>query len=102
MDYSIKEDASSVTVQLNGELTVSDEEQFRTLCTDVTARAGTKCIVDLTQLSFLDSAGLGLMLVLKEMCDEAGKQVFLRVGNSPVRDILDISEFSSLIPYETP
>ncbi|NVK18937.1 MAG: STAS domain-containing protein [Methylocystaceae bacterium] len=101
MDYSVKEDQTGVTIDLNGELTVSDEEQFRSLCFDVTKRAGQKCVADLSQLSFLDSAGLGLLLVLKEMCEDVDKQLTLRVGNSAVRDILDISEFSSLIPYET-
>ncbi|WP_417796316.1 STAS domain-containing protein [Terasakiella pusilla] len=100
MKYSLQESDSVVTVQLTGELTVTDEEEFRLLSQKAIETSGAKCIVDVTKLDFLDSAGLGLILVLKEMCEELGKTVTLRIGQSPVRDIMEISEFDSLIPYE--
>lgn len=100
MKYSLQESDSVVTVQLTGELTVTDEEEFRLLSQKAIEASGEKCVVDVAKLDFLDSAGLGLILVLKEMCEELGKKVTLRIGQSPVRDILEISEFDSLIPYE--
>ena len=100
MDYSITENQGVINVQLTGELTLNDEEKFRGLSEDVVQQNGAKCIIDLNGLEFLDSAGLGLLLVLKELCGESGKSMTLKVGDCPVREILDISEFDSLIPYE--
>ncbi len=100
MKYTLIEKKGGVVVQLSGELTVTDEEAFRGLVGEAIALDGQKYSIDVTKLEFLDSAGLGLMLVLKEMCEESGKSVTMKVSNSPVRDILDISEFENLIPYE--
>lgn len=100
MDYKILEENGIVSVKILGELTLTDEEIFRQLGQETAQKNGTKCIIDLDSLEFLDSAGLGLLLVLKEMCEDTSKTVSLRPGSGEVKEILDVSEFSSLIPYE--
>ncbi|NVJ93605.1 MAG: STAS domain-containing protein [Methylocystaceae bacterium] len=100
MQYTLSENPNDLSVLLTGELTLNDEEEFRALCRDVVETSRSKCIIDVTQLEFLDSAGLGLLLVLKEFCEDAGKTIALKVGDSAIKEILDISEFDSLIPYE--
>ncbi|MDV7339241.1 STAS domain-containing protein [Terasakiella sp. A23] len=100
MKYSLIESNGVVNVQLSGELTVSDEDDFRGLTSEAMALNAQKYSIDVTKLDFLDSAGLGLMLVFKEFCEESGKSVTMKVAGSAVRDVLDISEFQNLIPYE--
>ncbi|WP_135076556.1 STAS domain-containing protein [Terasakiella sp. SH-1] len=100
MQHTITENNGVVHVKLLGELTLTDEESFRSLSLEASEANGSKCVIDLTGLEFLDSAGLGLLLVLKEFCDDTSKTVSLIPGSGDVREILDISEFSSLIPYE--
>ncbi|SCA56925.1 putative Anti-sigma factor antagonist [Candidatus Terasakiella magnetica] len=100
MDHSITENNGVIQVKLTGELTLNDEEKFRSLSLEASEQSGSKCVIDLSALEFLDSAGLGLLLVLKEFCEDASKTVSIRPGGGEVREILDISEFSSLIPYE--
>lgn len=100
MEYSISQGQDVITVFLNGEMTLSDEDNFRQLSGEAIKMDGAKCIIDLSNLEFLDSAGLGLLLVMKELCAESDKAVTLKVGDSQVREILEISEFDTLIPYE--
>jgi anti-anti-sigma factor len=100
MQYTLSENPNDLSILFTGELTLNDEETFRSLSGEVVGTSRSKCIIDVTQLEFLDSAGLGLLLVLKEYCDDAGKSITLKVGDSAVKEILDISEFESLIPYE--
>jgi anti-anti-sigma factor len=100
MQYSITENKGVIAIQLTGELTLSDEESFRELSLKVQSYASTKCSLDISRVEFLDSAGLGLLLVLNELCEEGGKTLSLKVADGPVREILDISEFNQLIPFE--
>ena len=100
MEHSLKVVDDIALVSIAGELSLKDEEVFRTLSLETSNQAVSKCIVDLTRLDFLDSAGLGLLLVLNEFCDDNNIKVFLRPGSGDVREILDISEFSTLIPYD--
>lgn len=98
MEYSLQQDQDAIVVKMAGELTLEDEEKFRALSAETTQLPGSKCLIDLSKLEFLDSAGLGLLLVMKELCEAENKTVSLKVGGSAVREILDISEFGSLIP----
>ncbi len=100
MKYALKENNGAVGIQLTGELTVTDEEAFPGLAEEAMALDAEKYTIDVTKLEFLDSAGLGLMLVLKEICEDSGKTVTMKVANSPVLDVLSISEFQNLIPFE--
>lgn len=100
MDYTISENQDLITIKITGELTLADEEQFRVASMEASEKNGSKCIIDLSTLEFLDSAGLGLLLVLKEFCEEKNKSVSMRPGSGDVKEVLDISEFESLIPYE--
>lgn len=100
MEYSISNHGDVITIELKGEMTLTDEEKFRNLSAEATKMDGRTCVVDLSRMDFLDSAGLGLLLVMKELCEDVGKAVSLKIGSSPVREILEISEFDSLIPFE--
>lgn len=100
MKYTLKEQGDKVVIAFTGELVLSDEEEFRGLSERVHEMPIKHCSVDITGLEFMDSAGLGLLLVLKEMTEENGASISLKVADGPVREILDISEFESLIPYE--
>ena len=70
------------------------ERVFEVACDDSTARM---IVVDLTELSFIDSSGLNLLLRMKTACEEADR---LRVvnGSPAVTRLLDVSGIRPLLP----
>jgi len=53
--------------------------------------------VDLKEVLYMDSSAMGMLLLLKERADQAGKKVILGCGgNTTVRDLLAVVSFAKL------
>lgn len=58
-------------------------------------------VVDLTQVDYLDSSALGMLLLLREKAANAGRvQVVLTGARSMVRQVLDVANFGRLFPID--
>lgn len=53
-------------------------------------------VVDLNDVKYIDSAALGILLMLREKAQEAGKTVELRGPRDVVRDVLEVANFFRL------
>lgn len=58
--------------------------------------AGTRCVVDLSRAAYLDSAGLGMLLRLREHAGNRSDAVTLHGANDTIRTILDVANFGRL------
>ncbi len=59
-----------------------------------------KIVLDFSQLQYLDSAALGVMLVLLDRAKESGKTVSIRGASGVVREILDVAHFDRMFDIE--
>lgn len=71
------------------------KESYVALLGDATIH---KLVVDLAAVDYLDSSALGMMLMLRERVQGAGKTIALRNPNETVIKILDIANFQKLFP----
>lgn len=55
--------------------------------------------VDFRATSYIDSAALGMLLMLRSCAEAAGKTVTLINANGTVRDILEIAHFETLFAF---
>lgn len=53
-------------------------------------------VIDLGEVSFIDSSAMGLLLVTREECDEHGKALILSNPRGRVKDMIDVSNFRDL------
>lgn len=56
-------------------------------------------LIDFHQVAYMDSSALGMLLLLRQGAEEAGKTVRLRPGESPVRKVLEIANFERLFGF---
>jgi anti-anti-sigma factor len=56
--------------------------------------------VDFRLTSYIDSAALGMLLMLRSCAEAAGKSVALINANGTVRDILEIAHFETLFAFK--
>ena len=68
-------------------------EAYSSLLTDATVQS---LEVNLNGVDYLDSSALGMLLMLRERAQAAGKQVSLGSPNATVVKILDIAKFDKL------
>ncbi len=73
VDYSVEHSEDGTVYRLSGRLGHSDNVRFTSVLTDIADGPGRRIVVDLANLEFMDSFGIGLMLIA---ADEAR-----RVGN---------------------
>lgn len=100
MHYSISKNGTTATVAMSGELTFAVQQDFRAMLQEMTATGGNKWIIDIKQLSFIDSAGLGLLLRAKAGAEKSGAVAALRPPTGgQVADILEIAHFSQMFEF---
>ena len=100
MKYEITDDSSGPTLFLRDQLTFDDREVFEGVIDKLLARKRPRVAVDLSALDYMDSAGLGMLLTLRDHAERAGADVVLRRPRSEVRELLDLACFGTLFTIE--
>lgn len=52
--------------------------------------------IDLSRVDYIDSSALGILLLLRERAEEAGKKVVLRRATGTVEKVLSVANFQRL------
>ena len=100
MEFNIQNNSTERLVNLKGRLTFTDHEQFREITASLGEAGASKCVLDLSGLEFIDSAGLGLLLLVSEAAKEHDIAVSIRGAHDQVHKMLEITRFSEMIPIE--
>lgn len=100
MKYEITDDEAGPTLMLRDQLTFADREVFDAVIDKLLARQRPRMQVDLSQLDYMDSAGLGMLLTLRDRAERAGADVVLRRPKSEVRELLVLACFDTLFTIE--
>lgn len=99
LDVLTREEAGVMIVELKGRLTlgnqlVTTENKMRSLL----EQGGVKCILDLSQLDYTDSAGIGLLMMCAGTARGNGGQLHIAGPNDRVKKIFDIAHVGQVIP----
>lgn len=97
MDYKIKNSGEEMYVELAGRLTFADYGSFKEL-TELFINKDNlnNCLLDLSKLEFIDSAGLGMLLIARDKMRMKNGEVILRGAQGQVKKMLDLGHFDSL------
>jgi anti-anti-sigma factor len=93
-----EEDARHV-VAITGRFGFADYSSFKNLLSQMTA-SGTDWVMDLGAMDFIDSAGLGMLLVATEEFRRSGRTLILRHPSGQVRRTLEITTMRDLFTIE--
>ncbi|MBC7907241.1 MAG: STAS domain-containing protein [Rhodospirillaceae bacterium] len=100
MKYEITDDEAGPTLLLKDQLTFADRDLFDSVIDKLMARNKSKMVVDLSALDYMDSAGLGMLLTLRDRAEKAKADVSIRNPRSEVRELLVLACFDSLFAIE--
>ncbi len=100
MKYQLTTEPDGLRIGLQETLGFKDHQEFRRLLSDVIERKPSRVKVDLSALSMVDSAGLGLLVILNERVKQVGGSVMLSRPNEDVKRLLCIVEFDKLFAID--
>lgn len=94
-----KIEGSKLTIKVTGRFDFSAYQSFRSAYQDKDISSLT-VVVDLTSADYVDSAALGMMLVLRERLGGKHDSVSIIGGNAQVKEVLGVSRFDQLFVLE--
>lgn len=96
MEYDLTTQGETAVVAPRDRLTDMDRADFDGMMDRAFAARPTLIVFDCGNLSYMDSAGLALLLTLRERARVAGAEVVLQRPRGAVRDMLTLARFDDL------
>lgn len=100
MEYNERINGQTMEVALSGRFTFADNKDFRALIAKIGESAIAQVRIDLSGLSFIDSAALGMLLLARETAGAKGKKLVLRGANDQVARVMKVAQFDKLFTLE--
>jgi anti-anti-sigma factor len=93
-------DGNAATVRIEGEVEFATAPRLRSTLLELAQHGASPVIVDLAGVSFLDSAGISLLVQAKKRFSATGSDLVLRTPTASVFRVLEISGVTGLFQIE--
>jgi HptB-dependent secretion and biofilm anti anti-sigma factor len=97
MQATILSEAGKAVIKLSGRFDFNTHRDFRTAYETLVADPAVRAVVvDFSDVDYLDSSALGMLLMLRDKLGGVGKEVALTGVRGNVKQVLDIANFGKL------
>jgi HptB-dependent secretion and biofilm anti anti-sigma factor len=97
MTYAVHNENNATIIQLHGKFTFESHKDFRLAADQALARQETRCLIlDMREVEYLDSAALGMLLLLKEKAESAAKTIQIKNPQGIAQQVLEVANFHKL------
>jgi len=93
-------DADKRIAEIQGELTFTDHSSFKQLVGTLFEGKASPIVLDLSKLEFIDSAGLGMLLLVRDEVNKSSKKLILRHPQGQVKRMFAVTKFETLFAVE--
>ena len=100
MKTTIQETDQKIIATLSGELDTAAAQETERALQPLLDSNGKEIVIDCTELEYISSSGLRVLLSILKQAQLVGSKVVLKNVNDVIRDVLDISGFISLFELE--
>lgn len=90
-DVSVSSQDRSHTVRLRGELDIATADQLTDALTQVAPAQGDRLVIDLTEVGFMDSTGLRVLIASNRSAGEGDYELVIVTGESPAKRVLELT-----------
>ena len=98
LDIAVASEARGATrLVVRGELDAASAPRLRTQIRSALAAGITRVVVDLAAVSFIDAAGLGVIVGARRRLADAGGELEVVDASRPVRRVLEITGLGHLV-----
>jgi len=85
---------------MNGEFSFGDNPNIRKMIGEMEKESAASCVLDMSGLRSIDSAGLGMILLINDAMKNSSKTMSICGAHGQVQKMLDISKFSDIVTIE--
>jgi anti-anti-sigma factor len=90
-------DEHVITLHLDGRFDFHSHREFRAATDAALQTPGAReIVINFGKVEYLDSSALGMLLLLREKAEAAGKQVILAGLQGTARQVLEVANFGKL------
>lgn len=100
MQYETTERNGVIEVTLHGRITYSDHPSFRNVIGQIRDSSAQQLVFDMRDVEFIDSAGLGMLLMVRDTASQKKAGVVLRGPRGQVQRIFTSSKFETLFTIQ--
>ena len=87
----------SPCVQISGRLVFAGHRQFEDVVKGLLGQSGPRIVLDLSELDFMDSAGLSMIVIAYEEAEAQGVRLVLRDPKGAVAQLLNLSALEFMV-----
>jgi HptB-dependent secretion and biofilm anti anti-sigma factor len=97
MQVTVAKNGNRAVLKLAGRFDFNAHHEFRTAVDPLWADPDlTAVTIDFSEVEYLDSSALGMLLMLRDKMGSAKKEVILSAVHGNVKQVLDIANFGKL------
>ena len=100
MNYTTQHQKDHVEVMMSGRFTFGDHTAFRKMIDEMRSFEADTHVLDLSDIEFIDSAGLGMLLLARDEGEKSQRTVVLRGAKGQVKRMLEVARFDTLFQLE--
>ena len=100
MKTSIQEVDGKIVAALSGELDTAAAAEVEAALQPLLESEGRDIIIDCTELEYIASSGLRILLGILKKAKAVGSRVILKNVNEVIRDVLELTGFISIFEFE--
>lgn len=100
MEFTQNINGDACEMAISGKFTFADRQVFRDLFKDITDQDIKRLCIELSQVEFVDSAALGILLLARDEAEKASTALVLKSPQGQVKRMFEISKFHDLFNIE--
>lgn len=98
MSFSLERSDDVLIVTVDGQLVVTNRQEFKQAILDAVEQGMKLVVVDFTDSGYIDSSGLGALVSLSRRLREAGGDLRLVGLNEDLRTLFELTRLDALFP----
>ncbi len=100
MNISSEREGTKLTININGRIDTTNSGEFESAVEDLLKKETADIVLDCTDLNYISSSGLRVFLIVQKRMMAAGGKLTLKSMQPAIREIFDISGFSTIFTIE--
>jgi HptB-dependent secretion and biofilm anti anti-sigma factor len=100
MEFSQDLLPDGIVIELRGSFTFKDHHGFRAVLDALASASGSRTMLDLSKVEFLDSAALGMLMIALEETARLNSTLILRNPSPPIARLFELSAMDTLFKIE--
>jgi anti-sigma B factor antagonist len=99
LELTIARHGTTATLELAGDLDVAQDERVRAALKEIFDDHPECLVLDLSELSFIDSTGIGVVIAMKKAAERDGVRLVICRGPLAVQRVFELTGLASSLPF---